>query len=78
MFTQGWTKVTKFIVPFALAALLSGCQSVGSGSPHPFTTMFQHHHSDAISPTAIPEPDFAESPDCAVEMTAYNPATATF
>lgn len=41
MITQGWTRITKLIVPIALAATLSGCHSMQVGAPHPFTTMFE-------------------------------------
>jgi hypothetical protein len=36
-----WKKITGTFASFAMATLLSGCHTVHSGAPHPFTTMFR-------------------------------------
>ena len=36
-----WKRIVGTFASIALATLLSGCHTVHSGAPHPFTTMFR-------------------------------------
>ncbi|MDG1896256.1 MAG: hypothetical protein P8J37_15235 [Fuerstiella sp.] len=36
-----WKRITGTIATIAMATPLSGCHTVHSGAPHPFTTMFR-------------------------------------
>lgn len=50
MTIHGWNKVRKIVTPVVLSVLItliSGCATVPSGSPHPFTTMFDYDHEPA-------------------------------
>ena len=43
MNTHAWMKIKKSTVIALMLTALSGCMSVGSGTPHPFTTLFQDY-----------------------------------
>lgn len=38
-----WMKNVRTMIVVSVLVSLTGCMSVGDGSPHPFTTMFQDY-----------------------------------
>ena len=61
MLKQGCQKTIQVLGMFAVAALLSGCQTVGTGPNHPFATMFQNYDPTQYldrEAQAIPVPAF--------------------
>ena len=54
MKTQGWKTFETLALTFILISLISGCQTVSSGSRHPFTTLFDRHEIEHPDPGIVP------------------------
>ncbi|MEZ6132321.1 MAG: hypothetical protein R3C59_26970 [Planctomycetaceae bacterium] len=43
MITHGWKTAARWVGALGMLTLLSGCQTVQFGTPHPFSTLFRDH-----------------------------------
>ncbi|MCP4511844.1 MAG: hypothetical protein GY903_15565 [Fuerstiella sp.] len=65
MKTQGWKRITGIFASIAVATLISGCHTVQSGAPHPFTTMFRR--SAEVNHYAAPAESVPATAESAVQ-----------